>query len=143
MNPVDCVNGHHNDPYPENGLCVVCGKWLPGNKNRFDSEKSGEMFTSKTAMQKNLRQKARDLIEGVELDPDDVPKHIQMMAETAAKSKNMKDMEFFLQQVGQLTAKPKAAEEVEATVIEVVVSDALLESLEVLSGISRDRSRDL
>ena len=112
LEPVECNNGHVNDPYPENGKCVVCGNFLPGNPNRFDREKSGGMNTSKHAMARNLKQKARDLIEGVGLDPFDVPKHITMMADTTAKTGNSKDMEFFLQQTGLLTAKPKAAEEV-------------------------------
>ena len=138
MDPVECTKGHWNDPYPENGLCVVCGSWLPGNKNRFDKAEAGNLKTAAAARKRGLKQKAKDLLEGMGIKWNEAPKHLQMISETAAKTGNTKDMEFLLQQVGQLTAKPRPAEEVEDTVVEIHVSDALLESLEQLRALSKD-----
>jgi hypothetical protein len=132
MDPVECNQGHLNDPYPDNGLCVVCGKWMPGNKNRFDKQKAGELSAGHITKKKHLKQKAKDLLKDLDFKWKDAPKHLQMIAETAAKTGNTKDMEFLLQQVGQLTAKPRPSEEVEDTVVEIHVSDKLLESLKSL-----------
>ncbi len=38
--PIECNKGHINDPYPENGKCVVCSTFLPGNPYKLDSEKA-------------------------------------------------------------------------------------------------------
>ena len=139
MDPVECKNGHVNDPYPENGQCVVCSMWLPGNKNIFKKEHTGEASTSRAAHKRALLAKAKELLEDLKVEWKEAPKHLRMIAETATRTSNSKDMEFLLQQVGELKAKPKSAEEfAEAEIVVNVDMKAMGETLKVLDGLSRD-----
>jgi len=136
MDPVECNNGHLNDPYPESGNCVVCGNFLPGNDKRFSKESRAAINPGITAKKRGLEKKSREVLESLGIKWSEAPKYLQMMSETAAKSGNMKDMEFLLQQVGELKARPKSSEEVESTIVEVHISDAVIKSLETLDEIS-------
>ena len=117
----------------------MCGAWLPGNKNRWSKENIGEANTSKSAHKKALKTKARDLLKGLNVEWGEAPTHLRMIAETAARSTNIKDMEFLLQQVGELRAKPKSAEDVlEAEIVVNVDMKAMGDTLKVLDALSRD-----
>ena len=139
MDPVECKNGHINDPYPEGGQCVVCRLWLPGNKNIWKEENTGEGNTSKADRKKALKAKARNLLKDLGFEWGDAPSHLRMIAETATRTSNSKDMEFLLQQVGELKAKPKSAEDtVEAEIVVSVDMKAMGDTLKVLDALSRD-----
>lgn len=137
MDPVECTKGHINDPYPESGLCVVCGAWLPGNTRGW--KKGNKEGSSAAERKKALKAKARELLKDLGFDWKDAPSHLRMIAETATRSTNSKDMEFLLQQVGELKAKPKSAEDtVEAEIVVNVDMKAMGETLKVLDALSRD-----
>jgi hypothetical protein len=128
--PVECKDGHINDPYPENGRCIVCGKWLPGNSSAYDAETAKTHAARKRNQKKMLDEQAKLLIKEAGFPVyKDAPMHLRMAAETATRTRNMKDLEFFTQQTKQLTAKPKGSEDIKTATIEVFVSDKLLESL--------------
>lgn len=96
---------------------------------------------------KSLKKKTKELLESLGVSWAKSPEYLKMMSETAARSGNTKDMEFLLQQVGELKAKPKSTEDVgEAEVVVYVTAktaEHLEETLGVLDSISRDRSKDL
>ncbi len=141
--PIECKLGHINDPYPENGRCIVCGKFLPGNESGFDSETAKTHAARKRNQQKILDEQAKALIKEAGFDVyKEAPMHLRMAAETAVRTRNMKDLEFFTQQTKQLTAKPKGAEDIKTATIEVFVSDKLLESLRHLED-TRDRPEEI
>ena len=148
MDPVRCKDGHLNDPYPDNGLCIVCRKWLPGNKMGFGGKVDArEAKGGAIEKRKSLKKKTKELLESLGVSWAKSPEYLKMMSETAARSGNTKDMEFLLQQVGELKAKPKSTEDVgEAEVVVYVTAktaEHLEETLGVLDSISRDRSKDL
>ena len=133
MDPVSCNQGHLNDPYPENGMCVVCGNFLKGNRHRMDSKKAAELDELKKTGTKAHSETARKIVEDEGFKWEEVTQTIRLLVENYVKRGNLKEMELALQQMGKLKAKPKQAEDVDETIIEVHVSDAVLESLDVLS----------
>ncbi len=139
MDPVTCAKGHLNDPYPESGRCVVCNNFLKGNRNIMTTEKAAELTERKKTGTKAHEETAQKIVEGEGFKWKEVTETIRQLVLNYAKQGNLKDLELALQQMGKLRAKPKQAEEAEDIVIEVHVSDKLLESLEVLDEISNAR----
>ena len=142
--PVECSQGHLNDPYPENGRCIVCGHFLPKNPMALDSEKGRELQQRQMDQKLMLEERAHQLIKEAGFDVyEDAPMHLRMAAETAVRTRNMKDLEFFTQQTKQLTAKPKGAEDIKTATIEVFIEgDKLLESLRQLEN-TRDGPEEI
>ena len=144
MDPVTCNQGHLNDPYPENGRCIVCGHFLKGNPAAIDSEKGRELQQRQMDQKLMLEERSHHLIKEAGFDVyDEAPMHLRMAAETAVRTRNMKDLEFFTQQTKQLKAKPKGAKDIKDAIIEVFIEgDNLLESLRHLED-TRDRPQEI
>ena len=137
MDPVTCGRGHLNDPYPESGRCVVCGNFLKGNRNIITTEKQKEYRERKKTGTKAHGETARQIVKDDGFEWDDIGEGNRTLVMNWVVRNDRASYVLYLEQMRKRLAAPKASEEVEATVIEVHVSDALIESLEVLS-VSRD-----
>ncbi len=127
--PVECSRGHPNDPYPENGKCVVCQVYLPDNKEGFKSEDMAEINRRKAEGDKSREQVAHDVLEDEGLPWDDATEGLRQLAFMFAKSKNIKTYELILQQIGVLKAKPKPGEEATELKYEVSLTADSVDSL--------------
>ena len=107
---VECWRGHVNDPYPDNGMCVVCSAYLPGNTEGFKSEDMLEINRRKAEGAKTREQIAHDVLEDEGISWEDATEGMRQLALLFAKSKNVKTYELILQQIGQLKARPKPGE---------------------------------
>ena len=139
MDPVECANGHLNDPYPESGRCVICNNFLKGNRHRLDSKKAsayrklqvtGEVANLETAML---------IVEDDGFEWDEIGEGNRTLVMRWVEAKDRPAYELYLEQMKRRQARPKATEETEDTVIEVHVPEAVLKSLEDLSEISNAR----
>lgn len=136
MDPVSCKNGHLNDPYPESGRCVVCNNYLPGNRDRYDSKKGSAARMSQVTKEKTHLETARRIVADDGFEWDDIGEGNRTLVMRWVTVNDFSAYKLYLDQVKKRMAPPKATEETEDTVIEVHVSEAVLESLEVLSEIS-------
>lgn len=138
MDPVNCNQGHLNDPYPDNGRCVVCGNFLKGNRNIMTTEKQKELTAFKKTGTKAHRETAHQIVSDDGFEWDDIGEGNRTLVMNWVTRNDRASYVLYLEQMRKRQAAPKATEEVEATVVEIHVSDALLESLEQLREISRD-----
>ena len=127
--PVECSRGHPNDPYPENGKCVVCQVYLPDNKEGFTSEDMAEINKRKAEGGKTQDEIARGVLEDEGVPWDEATEGMRQLSLLFAKSKNTKTYELILQQIGVLKAKPKPGEEQTELKYEVSLSAGSVEDL--------------
>ncbi len=127
--PVECSRGHPNDPYPENGKCVVCQVYLPDNKEGFKSEDMAEINKRKAEGGKTREEIAHGVLEDEGVPWDEATEGMRQLALLFAKSKNTKTYELILQQIGVLKAKPKPGEEQTELKYEVSLSAGNVEDL--------------
>ena len=127
--PVECKHGHINDPYPENGLCVECGIWLPGNKYRLHGEEAKNAPTRGKIRRRSQEQIAKNVLEDEGVPWKEATEGLRQLALMFAKSKNVKTLELILQQIGVLKAKPKPGEEATELKYEVSLTSGSVEDL--------------
>ncbi|KKN56372.1 hypothetical protein LCGC14_0572830 [marine sediment metagenome] len=138
MDPVSCKKGHLNDPYPESGRCGICNNYLPGNRDRFDSKRASASRNLQTTGEKANLETAMLIVEDDGFKWDEIGEGNRTLVTRWVEAKDRPAYELYLEQMKRRQARPKATEETEDTVIEVHVSDALLESLEVLRELQRE-----
>ena len=108
--PAECSRGHVNDPYPDNGKCVVCQVYLPNNPYALTSERMPEINRRKAEGDKTREEIAHDVLEDEGIPWDEATEGMRQLALLFAKSKNVKTYELILQQIGVLKARPKPGE---------------------------------
>lgn len=118
--PVVCKRGHLNDPYPENGQCVVCSCFLPGNPYKLDSESGKDAKAKAHGGKKAIEESAQRILEDEGIPWDEATEGMRLLAIQFAKNGNNKTLELILQQIGVLKSKPRPGES--ETVVEYQVS---------------------
>ena len=126
---VECSKGHVNDPYPDNGKCIVCQVYLPGNPYVLKSEDMAEINKRTAAGGKTREQIAHDVLEDEGIAWDDATEGMRQLALLFAKSKNVKTYELILQQIGVLKARPKPGEMEVAVMHELSLTAGNVEAL--------------
>ena len=129
LTAVTCSRGHENTPYPENGRCVVCQTYLPGNPSALTSERAKEINERSKEGTRAQREIARRLIEDKGTKWADAPEEVRQLALQYAKTGNNRTLELFLQQIGVLKAKPKPGEEQTELKYEVSLTADTIDSI--------------
>ena len=115
MEPVECARGHMNDPYPEDGKCVECHIFLPGNPDAiYDAERARELNEHKTAHEQNREKRAKKYIEEAGGTWEKTDAIMQDLAIRYATTLNRHDGELLLKQLERLKAPPRLKEELAA-----------------------------
>ena len=127
--PVECKQGHINDPYPENGQCVVCSTFLPGNPYKLDSEKAKAARAKGVGGEKAIEASAHMILEDEGIPWDEATEGMRLLALQFAKNGHNKTLELILQQIGVLKAKPKPGEEATELKYEITLTGATVEDL--------------
>lgn len=127
--PVECKQGHINDPYPENGQCVVCSTFLPGNPYKLDSEKAKDARAKGVGGAKAIEESAHKILEDEGIPWDEATEGMRLLAMQFAKNGHNKTLELILQQIGVLKAKPKPGEEATELKYEVSLTSSNVEDL--------------
>ena len=127
--PVECSKGHINDPYPENGQCVVCSTFLPGNPYKLDSDTAKAARAKGVGGAQVIQDSAERILEDEGIPWDEATEGMRLLAVQFAKNGNNKTLELILQQIGVLKAKPKPGEEQTELKYEVTLTAGSLESI--------------
>ena len=130
LTTVTCSRGHENTPYPENGRCVVCQTYLPGNPDALTSEKAKEINEKTKEGTRAQREVARRLLSDEGIEWAAATEGLRQLAFRYAKDGNNRTLELLLQQVGALKAKPKPGEEQTELKYEVSLTAASVDSLQ-------------
>lgn len=141
--PVHCAKGHLNDPYPEDGRCVQCKIWLPGNPFKTEPGYGAEISEKRDLRREQILKRAKQYVEeaGREWD-NDIDAILQDLAIRAVTTKDRHDMSLLLVELGKKHATPKSSEEVVAAEFSVVITGetvaTIQESIDELDALSRD-----
>ena len=128
--PVKCNScGTVNDPYPDNGLCVKCNHFLPGNRFRLPPGKNLQ------DRKKRIKKRARQYVEDQGLKWGEIDAITQDLALRAATTKNRHDSSLLLEQLGKRKAKPKADDPNAEAEIVIVMTGETVEMLEESLGV--------
>ena len=127
---VVCAKGHEHSTYPESGLCQSCGIFLPENQA---SALAAGTRREITRAQLDVAERLLD-DEGVVWK--EAPEVLRQLAQSYAKTQNIKTLEMMLSQIGTLKARPRpSVPEVEAAYVVNLTADTvdnLERSLDVL-----------
>lgn len=132
MKPVECNNGHLNDPYPDTGRCVVCNDWMPGNRHRFDSKKGAASRQRQVTGEKANLETAKRIVADDGFEWGEIGEGNRTLVMNWVANNDRPSYVLYLEQMEKRMAAPRPIEKAEDTVNEVHVSDELLKSLEQL-----------
>ena len=144
--PVECKNcGHFNDPYPENGLCVECSKFLKGNPHALQSSDMPDVHNRQNTRRRAIKNRAKQYVEEAGLKWSTVGALTQDLAVRAATTHDRHDSTLLAEQLEIRKPRPQSGEAPDITNIDIHISDELADSLRDLKEIeiSRDRPSDV